>query len=92
MIDAGHIRKAVGTIVPDRPVLREMGGVMENLREKVVLITGAARGMGRLDALAFAREGCRVVMTDVDGQTLQDAAREMAEGGFEAHPFVLSRL
>ncbi len=33
-------------------------------RERVVLITGAARGMGRAHALAFAREGARLVLCD----------------------------
>lgn len=62
---------------------------MKDLVGRVVLITGAARGMGRLDASAFAREGCRVVMTDVDERQLEDAAREITENGCEAHPFVL---
>jgi NAD(P)-dependent dehydrogenase (short-subunit alcohol dehydrogenase family) len=29
-------------------------------------VTGAARGLGRVTALAFAREGARVVLTDID--------------------------
>ncbi len=33
-------------------------------RDRVVLITGAARGMGRTHALAFAREGARLVLCD----------------------------
>lgn len=33
--------------------------------DRVVLITGAARGMGRAHALAFAREGARLVVCDV---------------------------
>lgn len=33
---------------------------------KVALITGAARGRGRVTAVAFAREGARVVVTDID--------------------------
>lgn len=33
-------------------------------RERVVLITGAAHGMGRSHALAFAREGARLVLCD----------------------------
>jgi NAD(P)-dependent dehydrogenase (short-subunit alcohol dehydrogenase family) len=63
--------------------------MMKDLRDKVVLITGAARGMGKLDALAFAREGCRVVMTDVDLKELEKAALEMAGEGYDAHPFSL---
>ena len=44
----------------------EMGKTMKDLRGKVVLITGAARGMGKLHAANFAREGSVVVLTDVD--------------------------
>lgn len=33
-------------------------------RDRVVLITGAAHGMGRAHALAFAREGARLVLCD----------------------------
>jgi (+)-trans-carveol dehydrogenase len=33
-------------------------------RDRVVFITGAARGMGRAHALAFAREGARLVVCD----------------------------
>jgi NAD(P)-dependent dehydrogenase (short-subunit alcohol dehydrogenase family) len=36
------------------------------LQDKVALITGAGSGMGRVAALVFAREGARVVATDVD--------------------------
>ncbi len=43
------------------------------LREKVVLITGAAAGMGRLAARTFAREGARVVAVDL----AEDAGREV---------------
>jgi len=33
---------------------------------KVALVTGAARGLGRVTALAFAREGARVALADID--------------------------
>ena len=39
---------------------------------KVALITGAGSGMGRVASLLFAREGAKIVATDVD----DDAGRE----------------
>lgn len=39
---------------------------MARLQNKVAIITGAAGGLGREDALLFAREGARVVITDIN--------------------------
>lgn len=54
-----------------------------SLASKVALITGAARGIGRSIALALARHGADVVITDIHGDaTLLDAvAREAAQLG-----------
>jgi len=41
------------------------------LDHKAALITGAGAGIGRATAQAFAREGCRVVATDVDPSKLE---------------------
>jgi len=46
------------------------------LRDKVVIVTGAASGIGRATSLRFARESCRVAGFDVDtarGQGLVEA-------------------
>lgn len=41
---------------------------MGRLEGKVAMVTGAARGMGRSHALAFAREGANVVLCDIAQQ------------------------
>jgi NAD(P)-dependent dehydrogenase (short-subunit alcohol dehydrogenase family) len=46
---------------------------------KVAFVTGAANGIGRATALAFAREGASVVVADVSDQGNQETAR-MIEG------------
>lgn len=60
---------------------------MKDLKGKVVLITGAARGMGKLHAFSFAREGCRVILTDLDETELLKAADEMKEAGHDVYAY-----
>jgi NAD(P)-dependent dehydrogenase (short-subunit alcohol dehydrogenase family) len=54
------------------------------LRDKVVLITGAASGMGRLAATTFAGEGARVVAVDVLAPAGEAVAVEVARTGGQA--------
>jgi NAD(P)-dependent dehydrogenase (short-subunit alcohol dehydrogenase family) len=54
------------------------------LRDKVVLITGGASGMGRLAAVTFAREGARVVALDVSANAGEDVAGEITDHGGQA--------
>lgn len=42
---------------------------------KVVLVTGAAGGIGLAAAEAFAAEGARVMLVDRDGERVDAAAR-----------------
>ena len=49
------------------------------LANKVVLVTGAASGMGRVATRMFAEQGAKVVAADIDEQTLNDAVREIAD-------------
>ena len=37
-----------------------------SLERRVVLVTGSSSGMGRASALAFARVGAKVAVSDVD--------------------------
>ena len=54
------------------------------LRGKVALISGAARGMGAVEARLFAREGARIVLGDVLERDGRQVASEIAGTGAEA--------
>jgi 3-oxoacyl-[acyl-carrier protein] reductase len=55
---------------------------MGRLNQKVAIVTGGSRGIGRAVALAFAREGARVAITAVhDRDALEKTQREIAALG-----------
>ena len=54
------------------------------LASKVAFVTGAANGIGRAAALAFAREGASVVAADVAEQGNQETVRLIEAAGGQA--------
>lgn len=57
---------------------------MGRLAGRVAIVTGAARGLGRGIAAAFAREGAALALVDRDERTLHEARDECAGHGGEA--------
>lgn len=58
------------------------------LEDKIAIVTGASRGMGRATAFALAREGAKVVLAARSEDTLSEVASRIREAGGTAwaHP------
>lgn len=54
------------------------------LEDRVTIITGAASGIGRAAAMAFAREGARLALADIDADGLEETLHLLEETGGEA--------
>jgi NAD(P)-dependent dehydrogenase (short-subunit alcohol dehydrogenase family) len=56
---------------------------MQELGGKVAVVTGGASGIGLALAEAFAAEGMRIVLADIEVDPLEEAAAKLAAGGTE---------
>lgn len=57
---------------------------MNRLAGKVALVSGAAQGIGKGVAAAYAREGAKVALVDLDEAATQAAAHDIQQAGGEA--------
>lgn len=57
---------------------------MENIKNKIAIITGGGRGLGKATAIALAKEGVHVGITGRNEKTLQDTVKELEELGIKA--------
>ena len=60
-----------------------------SVKDLVVLVTGAASGMGRATARVFAAEGAKVAVTDISAEATKAVASEIAAGGGTATAWML---
>ena len=57
---------------------------MGRLEDKVAIVTGGARGLGRLFCLAMAEEGAKLVVVDILDKEAQQTAEEIKKKGGDA--------
>ncbi len=60
-----------------------------SVKDRVVLITGAASGMGRATAHLFADEGARVAVTDINDAGIDQVTGEIRDAGGDARGWTL---
>ena len=57
---------------------------MGRVQNKSIVVTGAAKGIGRACATLLAHEGAKVVISDIDTKLGEEAASEISDNGGEA--------
>ncbi len=57
---------------------------MDKLKDKVAVVTGARRGMGRTHALALAKKGAKVVVSDILLEECEKVVEEIKSAGGDA--------
>ncbi len=70
--------------MPEEPIKRR---ISTNLDEQVALVTGAARGLGRVIAQSLAAAGAKVACIDVNLDAVSETASLIHEAGGVAEPF-----
>ena len=74
----------------DRELRRVRVGVpREHFSDTLISVTGAGSGIGRETALAFAREGAELVVSDIDGAGAKATAAAIEAAGGVAHAYRL---
>lgn len=62
----------------------DMKEVIRRSKDRIAIVTGAARGLGEAFALRFAEEGAHLALCDVDLENMQRTAQKVKELGRDA--------
>ena len=65
-----------------------MAGNLFDLTDRVAVVSGAARGMGRAMSIGFAEYGADLLLADIDAQGMEDTAATIEALGRKAVPVV----
>ena len=55
-----------------------------SFKDKVVIVTGSAGGIGKAIAQAFAAEGAKLILGDIEGEKLNATVEELKSTGVQA--------
>ena len=58
------------------------------IKDKVAIVTGSARGLGAATARRLAEEGAKVVVTDILREQAEATAASLRDDGLQAHCIV----
>ncbi len=58
---------------------------MENFTDKLAVITGGASGVGFAIGEALAKEGAKVILTDIEAESLETSAKSLTDQSHNVH-------
>ncbi len=73
-----YFRSAEDILEATKPFIKDLG-----LRDKVAIVAGASRGIGKATALALATEGCHLALAARGEEGLREAATEAESAGVQ---------
>ena len=61
---------------------------MANLKNQVAIVTGSGTGIGYGISQKLASDGAKIIMVDLDKETVESAANELSNQGFNVEPII----